>query len=83
MAELCSWGPPAAEERLDRKETTQLWPVPEAILGQTTHFHLVNKYWELVLFKTVLYLVDKNGKYFSLATIISGLFIYYLIGCLP
>jgi hypothetical protein len=26
---------------------------------------------------------DKNGKYFPCATIISGLFIYYLIGCLP
>lgn len=54
-------------------------PVPETISGQTAHFQLVNKHWELVLFETVLYMVDKNGQYFSLATIISGLFIYYLL----
>lgn len=86
MAELCDWGPPAPEEGLTGRRLHNFGstdPVHKVILGQIAHFHLVNQHQELVLCETVLYMVDKNSKYFSGVTIISGLFIYYLIGCLP
>lgn len=43
-------------------------------MGQTEHLHLVNKHWELVLCETVFYMVDRNGKFFPYASIISEAF---------